>query len=569
MVLLLLPGCSRVPPGRARNTLLPLLRLAMLLTFALPSTRRALVRRPQWRSVHHMVQRLLPLAAALHGVLGMEVTSSSLQHALPCWLEWCLPVFLGWMSFMLVVSPACAVGPGAPRTHVRAHSARHRSHVVVMCMDMWPGHVLMCGPAQHAIWHVLCCVCMVFDMPVLAAYCGPMLPASAPAQLPTRLQLVTGLLEWLLYSATALAAAVRMQGAGMSDLHLRALVAWPFMVMFALPTWGVALHGRGLQKQYRLLQQQRITAKAADSGATGEACTGSSSSCGLGSKQRTDSILSRFKAEALHRSASAPGRLGTGACTEDQPAHDKTPDSVAPRDVGLPAAQVPHMAAGPSSSAEAAPAAAVDQSLQLVMAAPPLVVLDGASSSQGQELAAAASMWAPPFPAPSTAAGSNSSGDSSNDHVQQEQGSMSRVSVGSAPPATTATAAVAAVPPLMLDALGAAEEAPDDDVDIAAIRDSLQPRLAALLGPELGEQLLSNLGVERPAGVPHYTSKVEVIPVSCKVSETIQCGAHKALHGSHPTCPAFCTPRHVDMEHGNRTHCVCSHQCAVLAFPEP
>jgi hypothetical protein len=75
---------------------------------------------------------------------------------------------------------------------------------------------------------------MVFDMPVLAAYCGPMLPASAPAQLPTRLQLVTGLLEWLLYSATALAAAVRMQGAGMSDLHLRALVAWPFMVIIII-----------------------------------------------------------------------------------------------------------------------------------------------------------------------------------------------------------------------------------------------------------------------------------------------------------------------------------------------
>jgi hypothetical protein len=74
-----------------------------------------------------MAQRLLPLAAALHGVLGMEVTSSSVAHALPYWLEWCLPAFLGWMSFMLVVSPAYIGGNAHLKAFV-AGTGRMRHH---------------------------------------------------------------------------------------------------------------------------------------------------------------------------------------------------------------------------------------------------------------------------------------------------------------------------------------------------------------------------------------------------------------------------------------------------------
>jgi hypothetical protein len=91
------------------HTVSPILRSAILLTFVVPSIRRALLRHPNWRILHHMAQRLLPWVAALQGVLGVEVMSISLKHALRCWLDWWLPVFMGWMSFMLVVSPS----PGA------------------------------------------------------------------------------------------------------------------------------------------------------------------------------------------------------------------------------------------------------------------------------------------------------------------------------------------------------------------------------------------------------------------------------------------------------------------------
>jgi hypothetical protein len=53
-----------------------------------------------------MVQRLLPMAAALHGVLGKGPMSASLAHALPYWLKWGMPLYMGWMSCMLVVSEA-------------------------------------------------------------------------------------------------------------------------------------------------------------------------------------------------------------------------------------------------------------------------------------------------------------------------------------------------------------------------------------------------------------------------------------------------------------------------------
>jgi hypothetical protein len=62
------------------------------------------------------------------------------------------------------------------------------------------------------------------------------------------------------------------------------------------------------------------------------------------------------------------------------------------------------------------------------------------------------------------------------------------------------------------------EESSEEDDGIAAVRDNVQQRVVALLGAELGEQLLAGVsGRARRGAIPQYTSQVKLVPVSVKV----------------------------------------------------
>lgn len=376
----------------------------------------------------------------------------------------------------------------------------------------------------------------VVDYELIMFHCLPVARTLLLRQLPVRLQLFTGLLEWLLYSIAIVNAAPQLQEAAPRRLQLAGLVAWSFLVLFVVPTWAVALHTRGLQKRYQLLMRQwqrpnKQTAASCATSSHGQALKGGPG--GQSSRQRR-------RAAALRRCASAPGSLGTCDLGNTN-MRDTMADTAGCSSQVLSAA---HTAARPSTPPAASPppsaAAAAHQFLHLLAAAQPLVFLDDASSSAGPlgHADARVSKSAPSLMSP--VAGSSTSGASSSG-----TGSWAVNSSAGAPgvPAT-------AMPPTVTAAAGAAldvhgpivEEPPETDVDIAAVRDRLRPRLVALLGSEVGERLMASFSSDaRPGDAPLYDSISNLVPISVKVSGSfpgrrVLCCCKGLLQCLHPAC---------------------------------